>query len=306
VPLWCYPRLLRATPEQRNNSQIPPVGDALHWPDIDEDLDVRTQHLLCHGRSRCCPDGTGIDPSSGAASAARRRTCPLRRDTAKRRFDLHQMSHITVAASSLDGLARRGTATVRPAGSMPNHSFVQSGGNGHEEDARSHERPSGRHVRGGADLGPKPKSACRSAGAGGAGCDRQDHQCPRPGRNYANRQHVLPGVHAFHIHAVGRCDPPDFKTVDEHYNPTGRQHGLLNPEGMHVGDLLNLHMPVGEAQHFEVLAPGATLGSGDRSLLDADGSALVIHENADDYRTDPKGNAGGAIACGVIERPKSE
>jgi Cu-Zn family superoxide dismutase len=125
-------------------------------------------------------------------------------------------------------------------------------------------------------------------------------------RNYANRQHVLPGVHAFHIHAVGRCDPPDFKTVGEHYNPTGRQHGLLNPEGMHVGDLLNLHMPVGEAQHFEVLAPGATLGSGDRSLLDADGSALVIHENADDYRTDPKGNAGGAIACGVIERPKSE
>jgi Cu-Zn family superoxide dismutase len=125
-------------------------------------------------------------------------------------------------------------------------------------------------------------------------------------RNYTNRQHVLPGVHAFHIHAVGRCDPPEFASIGEHYNPTVRQHGLLNVEGMHVGDLLNLHMPVGEAQHFEVLVPEATLGSGDNSLFDADGSVLVIHEHSDDYRTDPGGNAGGAVACGVIEHPKSE
>ena len=63
-------------------------------------------------------------------------------------------------------------------------------------------------------------------------------------------------------------------------------------------------MPVGQAQPFEVLAAEATLGPGDRSLFDGDGSVLVIHENADDYQTDPKGNAGGAIACGVIERPE--
>jgi Cu-Zn family superoxide dismutase len=125
-------------------------------------------------------------------------------------------------------------------------------------------------------------------------------------RNYANRQHVLPGVHAFHIHAVGRCDPPEFEAIGEHYNPTTRQHGLLNPEGMHVGDLLNLHMPVGQAQHFEILVAGATLRPGANSLFDADGSILVIHEHSDDYVTDPTGNAGGAIACGVIERPPSE
>jgi Cu-Zn family superoxide dismutase len=125
-------------------------------------------------------------------------------------------------------------------------------------------------------------------------------------RNYSNRQHVLPGVHAFHIHAIGRCDPPEFEFIGEHYNPTTRQHGLLNVEGMHVGDLMNLHMPVGQAQHFEVLAAEATTGPGENSLFDADGSALVIHENSDDYQTDPTGNAGGAIACGVIERPESE
>lgn len=125
-------------------------------------------------------------------------------------------------------------------------------------------------------------------------------------RDYTGREHVSPGVHAFHIHAVGRCDPPEFASIGEHYNPTRRQHGLLNPAGMHVGDLLNLHMPVGHAQHFEVLAPDATLRPGENSLLDDDGSALVIHEHSDDYRTDPGGNAGGAIACGVIERPKSQ
>jgi Cu-Zn family superoxide dismutase len=125
-------------------------------------------------------------------------------------------------------------------------------------------------------------------------------------RDYSNRQHVLPGAHAFHIHAVGRCDPPGFDSIGGHYNPTGHQHGVLNPAGMHAGDQLNLHMPVGQAQHFEVLAAEATLGPGDHSLFDADGSVLVIHENADDYQTDPTGNAGAAIACGIIERPKEE
>ena len=125
-------------------------------------------------------------------------------------------------------------------------------------------------------------------------------------RNYSNREHVLPGVHAFHIHAVGRCDPPNFAEIGGHYNPRVRQHGVLNPEGMHVGDLLNLHMPVGQAQHFEVLVPDAMLGPGENSLFDADGSILVIHERADDYRTDPTGNAGGAVACGIIARPKQE
>ena len=97
---------------------------------------------------------------------------------------------------------------------------------------------------------------------------------------------------------------PRSKSIGEHYNPTGRQHGVLNVERTHVGDMLNLYMPVGQAQHFEVLAADATLRPGDNSLFDDDGSVLVIHESSDDYLTDPTGNAGGAVACGVIERPK--
>jgi Cu-Zn family superoxide dismutase len=110
---------------------------------------------------------------------------------------------------------------------------------------------------------------------------------------------VPPGDHAFHIHAVGKCEPPDFKSAGPHFNPDQTKHGLLNPEGPHAGDMPSLHVPADGKLQVEILNPAVTL-SAEAALLDADGAALVIHAAADDYKTDPAGNAGDRIACGVI------
>ena len=109
------------------------------------------------------------------------------------------------------------------------------------------------------------------------------------------------GAHAFHIHTVGRCEPP-FESAGGHFNPTKAEHGFANPRGMHAGDMPNLHPGQGGAGQFEVLVQNVTLSAGQNSLFDADGSALVIHQGADDYRSDPAGNAGDRIACGVISK----
>ena len=111
-----------------------------------------------------------------------------------------------------------------------------------------------------------------------------------------------PGDHAFHIHAVGKCEPPDFKSAGPHFNPDQTKHGLMNPQGPHAGDMPNLHVPTNGKLQVEILDPTVTL-SADAALLDADGAALVIHASADDYKTDPAGNAGDRIACGVITSP---
>jgi Cu-Zn family superoxide dismutase len=114
-----------------------------------------------------------------------------------------------------------------------------------------------------------------------------------------NAYGLPPGPHGFHIHAVGKCEPPDFKSAAGHFNPYGRKHGLRNPEGNHAGDLLNLMVdPDGTAAALRT-AP-ATLGPGKGSLMEADGTAIVIHRGPDDYMTDPAGEAGPRIACGVI------
>jgi Cu-Zn family superoxide dismutase len=108
-----------------------------------------------------------------------------------------------------------------------------------------------------------------------------------------------PGAHGFHIHAVGKCEPPDFASAGGHFNPDETKHGLLNPEGPHAGDMPNIHVPEGGKLTVEVLNPLVTL-SKESALLDEDGSALVLHADPDDYKTDPAGHAGGRIACGVI------
>jgi len=107
------------------------------------------------------------------------------------------------------------------------------------------------------------------------------------------------GEHALHFHAVGKCEPPDFKSAGPHFNPSEAKHGIENPEGPHAGDMPNLHVPADGRLSVEVLNQAVTL-SGKSALLDDDGAALVIHAAADDYRTDPAGNAGDRIACGVI------
>jgi Cu-Zn family superoxide dismutase len=108
------------------------------------------------------------------------------------------------------------------------------------------------------------------------------------------------GERAFHIHAVGKCDPP-FESAGPHFNPGNHKHGMLSGPG-HAGDLPNLHVPQSGELSVEVLAAAVTLEKGKpNSLFDNDGSSLVIHAQADDYKSDPSGNAGGRIACGVIQ-----
>jgi Cu-Zn family superoxide dismutase len=110
---------------------------------------------------------------------------------------------------------------------------------------------------------------------------------------------VPAGDHAFHIHAVGKCEPPDFKSAGGHFNPDKTEHGLENPEGPHAGDMPNIHVPADGMLNIEVLNVDVTLRD-DSALLDEDGAALVIHAGPDDYRSDPAGDAGARIACGVI------
>lgn len=110
-----------------------------------------------------------------------------------------------------------------------------------------------------------------------------------------------PGTHAIHFHETGKCEPP-FKTAGGHFNPTQKAHGLMDPGGLHAGDLPNLIVPKGGKVEFEVFAEWLTLGDGPNTVLDADGTALVIHARADDYRTQPSGDAGDRVACGVISR----
>jgi superoxide dismutase, Cu-Zn family len=115
-------------------------------------------------------------------------------------------------------------------------------------------------------------------------------------------QGLSPGKHGMHLHAAGKCEPPDFKTAGGHFNPGGKQHGLHNPEGAHAGDLPNLVVGKNGRGKGTFLARGATLGEGEGSLLSPEGSALVIHAEPDDEKSDPAGNSGARIACGVVER----
>jgi superoxide dismutase, Cu-Zn family len=110
-----------------------------------------------------------------------------------------------------------------------------------------------------------------------------------------------PGEHAFHVHAVGKCEPP-FTTAGGHFNPGNKKHGLLAAEGHHAGDMPNLHIPQSGDLVVEVMNTGITLEKGKpNSVYGPNGTAIVIHAGSDDYKTDPTGEAGGRIACGVIQ-----
>ncbi|RKG65403.1 superoxide dismutase family protein [Corallococcus sp. CA054B] len=106
------------------------------------------------------------------------------------------------------------------------------------------------------------------------------------------------GEHAFHIHETGKCEAPEFKTAGGHFNPTKKQHGALSPKGHHAGDLPNLYVPQDGKVQFDFFVADLKV----KSLLDKDGSSVMVHAKLDDYRTDPTGDAGGRIACGVVEK----
>ncbi|WP_022722409.1 superoxide dismutase family protein, partial [Rhodopseudomonas sp. B29] len=113
-----------------------------------------------------------------------------------------------------------------------------------------------------------------------------------------------PGEHAFHIHAVGKCEPP-FTSAGGHFNPEGRKHGKMAEGGAHAGDMNNLDVPASGALTTDITNDQVTLDKGrPNSVFKEGGTALVIHAKADDYKSDPAGNAGDRIACGVIEEAK--
>jgi superoxide dismutase, Cu-Zn family len=110
------------------------------------------------------------------------------------------------------------------------------------------------------------------------------------------------GEKGIHIHQVGSCDPPTFESAGGHFAPQGRQHGFDSPAGPHAGDLRNINVGADGTAQQELTTDLVTLRDGPNSIFDADGTSLVIHAGPDDYRTDPSGQSGDRIACGVISR----
>jgi Cu-Zn family superoxide dismutase len=109
------------------------------------------------------------------------------------------------------------------------------------------------------------------------------------------------GERAFHVHAVGKCEAP-FTSAGGHFNPGNKKHGMMAADGHHAGDMPNLHIPASGELTIEVVNAAITLEKGKpNSVFDADGSAVIIHAGKDDYKTDPTGDAGGRIACGVLQ-----
>jgi superoxide dismutase, Cu-Zn family len=155
----------------------------------------------------------------------------------------------------------------------------------------------------GTPAGPRAAADLKNAAGQSIGTAAFTEQADGKVRIVVQANGLTPGRHGIHVHAVGRCEPPEFTSAGGHYNPRGARHGLEAADGPHAGDLPNLEADAGGRARYETTTDRVTLREGPASLFDADGSALVIHEKADDQKSDPAGNSGARVACGVIARP---
>jgi len=152
------------------------------------------------------------------------------------------------------------------------------------------------------NKGPKPVTVNLQNGQGKSVGTAVLSAAPHGTKIKLNVHNLSAGEHAIHVHQTAKCDGPDFKTAGAHFNPDGKKHGLDNPEGPHAGDIPNFTADAKGKSKATVIAPNVTLADDSHSVFTGGGTALVIHAKPDDNKTDPSGNSGDRIACGVITK----